>query len=281
MFSLFNHKEKNLKNAVLWSCFWIALALTFNILIYVFAGKQPALEFFAGYLIEKSLSVDNVFVFFVVFSFFKIPPEYQKRVLFHGVIGALIFRFLLIFLGAAVLKSFFWAIYILGAFLLLTGLYVIFKENIAINPGQNFIIKWIYKTFNVTASLEGQRFFLRKAGTLFITPLFLALLTIEGLDVLFALDSIPAIFGITTNTMIVYTSNAFAILGLRSLYIVVMGYASLFQIFKRGIGLILSFIGLKILISPMYSISVGVSLGVILGILLVTTCVSFCLRLTR
>lgn len=271
-------KKRNIKRAVAWSCFWISLAFIFNYLIYVFQGKELALEFLAGYLVEKSLSIDNVFIFFIVFSFFKIPPQYQRRVLFYGILAALVFRFVLIFLGVAILKAFFWAIYILGAFLLLTGLYVVFKEHAKINPGKNFIIRWIYRKFNVTPTLEGERFFLRKAGTVFITPLFLALLTIEGLDLLFALDSIPAVFGVTTNTMIIYTSNAFAVLGLRSLYFVVMEYSSTFQMFKRTIGLILSFIGLKILISPMYSISVGFSLGVIVALILTTALVSFYLK---
>jgi tellurite resistance protein TerC len=269
VFGLFEKSDKELKKAVLWSCFWVCLALVFNVFIYFYAGKQKGLEFLAGYLIEKSLSIDNVFVFYIVFSFFKIPNEYQKRVLFHGVLAALIFRFLLIFAGSAALQNFFWMIYILGAFLLLTGLYVVFKQEMTIDPGKNFLVRWIYRKFNVTKTCEGKSFFVQKAGTLFVTPLFLALLAIEGMDILFALDSIPAIFGITTDTMIIYTSNAFAILGLRSLYVVFVGHAQTFQNFKRAAGLILSFVGLKIVISPMYSLSVGVSLVVILTILLV------------
>ncbi len=266
--------SENKRSALLWSSFWISLALVFNLFIYFYAGQQKALEFLAGYLIEKSLSVDNIFVFFVIFSFFKIPPQYQKRVLFHGVLGALIFRLILIFFGIAVVKTFAWVIYILGVFLLLTGLVVIFKEKIVLDPRKGFIIKWIYKTFNVTNECEAEKFFLRKAGTLFITPLFLALLTIEGMDIVFALDSIPAIFAITTDPMIVYTSNAFAILGLRSLYVVLTRYAELFQSFKKGIGLILLFIGIKILISPLYHMPTGISIAIIVVILLITTCTS-------
>ena len=263
-------KNHLLKKSVAWSIFWILLAFLFNVGVYFYAGKEKALEFLAGYLIEKSLSVDNIFVFFVIFSFFKIPTQYQKRVLFHGIAAALIFRFVLIFLGVEALKHFSFLIYILGIFLLLTGLYVIFKENTKINPETNFLIRWIYRKFNVTQNCEGESFFVKRAGVWFITPLFLSLFMIEVMDIMFALDSIPAIFGITTDIMIVYASNIFAILGLRSLYVVLTNYTQFIEFFKSGIGLVLSFIGLKILISPMYSISVGVSLGVIVSLLLVT-----------
>lgn len=272
MKTLFKNKKQSLKKALGWSFFWIFLALAFNVFIYFYQGQEKALEFLAGYLLEKSLSVDNIFVFFVIFSFFKIPPQYQNRVLFYGILAALIFRFLLILAGLAILKAFAWLIYVLGVFLLVTGFFVIFKENMVLDPRKGFIIRWVYKTFNVTNECEREKFFVKRSGSFFITPLFLALLTIEGMDLIFALDSIPAVFAITTDQMIVYTSNAFAMLGLRSVYIVLACYAKLFQSFKKGIGFILLFTGCKILLAPLYHMPTGVSIVIIIAILAITTC---------
>ncbi|MCG3177127.1 MAG: putative membrane-bound redox modulator Alx [Candidatus Omnitrophica bacterium] len=262
-----------MKEALGWSAFWIALALTFNAGLAVVQGKQVALEFLAGYLIEKSLSVDNIFVFVLIFSFFRIPAQYQHRVLFWGILGALLMRAGFIAGGITLLKTFHWMIYVFGGFLVITGIKMAFKHE-APALDKNPVVRLFKKFMPVTPTLEGQRFFVRKQGRTWATPLFLALLIVEVTDVIFAVDSIPAILAVTDDPFIVYTSNVFAILGLRSLYFALAGVVGLFRYLHYGLAAILVFVGSKMLISDVYKVPIGVSLGVIGALLAVSVLMS-------
>ncbi len=267
----------SLKEATIWSVVWIALALIFNLGIYLFwdeisyasayTNREAALAFFTGYLIEKSLSVDNIFVFVLIFTFFAVPAAYQHRVLFWGIIGALLMRGTLIAVGAALLKEFHWIIYIFGAFLIFTGIKMALHRNEELHPEQNPLVKLLRKVMPVTDTYEGDKFFVRRAGKLMATPLFLVLLLVESTDLVFAVDSIPAIFAITEDPFIVYTSNVFAILGLRSLYFLLAGVVDKFYYLKLGLSVVLVFVGIKMLIVDLFKIPVGISLGVIATIL--------------
>src|SRR5438874_4279224 len=210
----------SLKEALGWSAVWIVLALLFNAGLFYWRGPEPALQFLAGYLIEKSLSVDNIFVFVLLFSFFGVPAAYQHRVLFWGVLGALVMRGLMIALGAVLIDTFHWVIYLFGAFLIFTGVRMAFHKGEEVHPERNPLLKLVRRVVPATKDYERDRFVVRQAGQLMITPLLLVLLVVETTDLIFALDSIPAIFAVTQNTFLVYTSNVFAILGLRSLYFV-------------------------------------------------------------
>jgi len=257
--------EVSFKESLTWSIVWVSLALIFNVLFYYYANwkfttdanllsipgfnaeiaaKQSALEFLTGYVVEKSLAVDNIFVFVVVFSFFGIPLKYQHRILFFGILGALIFRLIFISLGSILLQYQFIVI-IFGIFLILTGIKILFAPEKPINPENNPIIKLFKRYFKVTPAIEGQKFFIRKEGILFATPLFVALLFIEVSDIIFAVDSVPAIFAITKEPLIVFTSNVFAILGLRAMYFMLAGVVDRFKYLKYGLGLVLVFVGLK------------------------------------
>jgi tellurite resistance protein TerC len=257
--------EVSFKESLIWSIIWVSLALLFNLLFYKYAqwkfsehvqllsipgfnpdvaARQSALEFLTGYIIEKSLAVDNIFVFVVVFSFFAIPAKYQHRVLFLGIIGALIFRIIFIALGAILLQYQFIVI-IFGIFLILTGVKILFAPEKPIDPEKNPVIKLFRKFFKVTPNIEGQKFFIKKEGLLYATPLFIALLFIEVSDIIFAVDSVPAIFAITKEPLIVFTSNVFAILGLRAMYFMLAGVVNKFKYLKYGLGLVLVFVGLK------------------------------------
>lgn len=257
--------EVSFKESLTWSIIWVSLALIFNVLFYYYANwkfttdtnllsipgfnaeiaaKQSALEFLTGYVVEKSLAVDNIFVFVVVFSFFGIPLKYQHRILFFGILGALIFRLIFISLGSILLQYQFIVI-IFGIFLILTGIKILFAPEKPINPENNPIIKLFKRYFKVTPTIEGQKFFIRKEGLLFATPLFVALLFIEVSDIIFAVDSVPAIFAITKEPLIVFTSNVFAILGLRAMYFMLAGVVDRFKYLKYGLGLVLVFVGLK------------------------------------
>jgi tellurite resistance protein TerC len=251
------------KEALIWSAVWIVLALAFNAFVYYDFGKQKAIEFLTGYILEKSLSVDNIFVFVLLFSYFKVPSEYQHKVLFWGVIGALILRAILIAVGAIMIAKFHWIIYVFGAFLVFTGFRMAKQNDEDIHPEDNFLIRFFKKIFPVTNDYHGEKFFVKLDGKKFATPLFIVLLAIEFTDLVFAFDSIPAIFAVTSDPFIVYTSNIFAILGLRSLYFALAGVIHKFHFLKIGLSMILIFIGMKMLIMDIYKIPTTYSLGVI------------------
>jgi len=265
------------KEAALWSLVWILLALIFNAGIYYVSGPVRALEFLTGYLIEYSLSVDNIFVFIVIFSYFAVPEAYRHRVLFWGILGALLMRGLFIAVGAALLQHFHWIIYILGAFLVLTGIKLLLKEETSVHPEDNPAIKLLRRLMPITERYEGQRFFVTRQGQRFATPLLVVLVTVESTDLIFAVDSVPAIFAVTTDPFIVYTSNVFAILGLRALYFLLAGVMGLFCYLRYGLGSVLGFVGMKMMLADVYKISIGVSLGVIAALLTLAILVSLLL----
>jgi len=265
----------SIKESLTWTAVWVVLAMLFNAGIWYYSGPQKALEFFTGYLIEKSLSVDNVFVFALLFSYFAVPPIYQHRVLFWGILGALVMRAIMIALGAALINEFSWIIYIFGAFLIITGIKMIVKREEEIHPERNPVVKWFKKLMPVTTDYRGDKFFVRENGVLMATPLFVVLLLIEISDLIFAVDSIPAIFAVTTDTFIVYTSNVFAILGLRSLYFAMARIMDKFHYLKIGLGVVLAFIGVKMLLAhTAYKIDTLVALGVVVLILTVSMVMS-------
>lgn len=266
--------QVSLREAFTWSVIWISLALAFNLGIYYLWGSEKALEFLAGYLIEKSLSVDNIFVFIMIFSYFAVPPIYQHRILFWGILGALVMRAIFIAAGAALLTAFHWIIYIFGAFLIFTGVKMFFAGDEKIEPEKNPAVVLLRRWMPITKDYEGQRFFVRQDGRLWATPLFVVLLVIETTDVIFAVDSIPAIFAITLDPFIVYTSNIFAILGLRALYFLLAGILDMFRYLKVGLAFVLCFVGFKMMIVDFYKIPIGVSLAVVAGILTVSILVS-------
>lgn len=254
------HKEAHvvkIREALVWSGVWIALALIFNAGIFAFWGqiypdseytpKEAGLAFLAGYLIEKALSVDNIFVFLMVFAYFKVPQKYQHRVLFYGIVGALVFRSIFIAVGATILERFMWTMILFGAFLIITGIKMVKMKDKQMNPDNNPVIRAFRKFMPVTPGYEGQSFFKRIDGKLWATPLFITLLFIELTDVIFAVDSIPAIFAITTDPFIVFTSNVFAILGLRALFFALAGLMNLFHYLSYGLAAILVFVGGKMI----------------------------------
>jgi len=258
----------SLRESLAWTGVWVVLALVFNAGVWHYAGSQKALEFFTGYLIEKSLSVDNVFVFALLFSYFAVPPVYQHKVLFWGILGALIMRAVMIAAGAALITKFAWIIYVFGAFLILTGIKMIVKREEEIHPERNPVVKWFKKLMPVTPEYRGDRFFVRENGLRMATPLFVVLLLVEFTDLIFAVDSIPAIFAVTKDPFIVYTSNVFAILGLRSLYFALAGVMDKFHYLKIGLGVVLSFVGVKMILAhTAWKIDTLVSLGVIVVVL--------------
>ncbi|HEY63363.1 MAG TPA: TerC family protein [Caldilineae bacterium] len=258
------------KEALLWSAFWIILALLFNLGIYLWHGSRAALEFLTGYLIEKSLSIDNIFVFLMIFSYFGVPPLHQYRVLFLGILGALIARGIFIAAGVTLIEKFHWTIYIFGIFLVFTGIKMGLQKEKEIHPEANPVIRLFKRFLPVTDRYEGGRFFVRKNGKYLATPLFITLLVIESTDVMFAVDSIPAILAVTLDPFIVYTSNVFAILGLRALYFALAGLMQLFHHLHYGLSLILVFVGVKMLIADFYKVPIGVALGVVAGVLAIS-----------
>ncbi len=250
------------------------LLILFNVFIWFEYGSVKGLEFFTGYVVEKALSVDNIFVFIVILTYFAVPQEVQHKVLFWGVLSAIIFRAAFIVLGAALVAKFHWILYLLGAFLIVTAIKMAMQGESEVHPERNPFVKFARKIFPVTNGYEGSRFFVRKNGKLSITPLFLVLLMIETTDIAFATDSIPAIFAITRDTVIIYTSNIFAILGLRSLYFVVAGFMKQFRYLKYGLSVVLGFIGAKMLIEPWLKIHIGLSLAVIFGVIMISIVIS-------
>jgi tellurite resistance protein TerC len=236
------------REAWIWTGVWVTLAMIFAYLVFRYQGSQRGLEFLTGYLIELSLSVDNLFVFILIFAFFKVPSKYQHRVLFWGVLGALVMRLTMIFIGATLLNRFHWIIYIFGGFLVYTGIKMFRHEETELRPDENPIVKLVTRFFPITDYYEGKRFFIKVDGKLAGTLLLLVLVVVEVTDLVFAVDSIPAIFAVTTNTFIVYTSNAFAILGLRSMYFLLAGVVEKFQYLRVGLAIVLTFIGAKMLL---------------------------------
>ncbi len=259
--------DVKLKEALTWSAFWILLAMAFCGGLWYFDdrvnGTQRSLEFLTGYLTEYALSVDNIFVFILIFTYFRVSPEHRHKVLFWGIMGALVMRAVMIYAGVALIHRFEWIIYIFGAFLLFTGIKLAFHSDGDIDPGDNPIVKLFKKFMPVTSDYRGSAFFVIENGKRFATPLFIVLLVIESSDLVFAVDSIPAILGISKDPFIVYTSNVFAILGLRSLYFALAGVMDLFHHLKYALAFILSFVGVKMLIEHWYKIPVAISLGVI------------------
>ncbi len=263
------------KNAVFWVLFWILLAVLFNIGIYVFLGQDSALKFLGGYVIELSLSVDNLFLFLMIFEAYRIPVIYQRRVLNYGIIGAVILRFLFITLGVSIVNKFHWVLYIFGAILLISGFKMMFKEEDDNTYNGSRLLRVLDNIIPTTNSIHGEKFFIRINNVLYATPLFAIIFLIETSDILFAIDSIPAIFSITTNPFIVYTSNIFAILGLRSLYFVLQKLHSAFCYVKYGVALVLCFTGVKLLIL-FFSIEIPIltSLLIIISILILSVIAS-------
>jgi len=262
------------REAVLWTLFYVSLALLFNVGIFVTRGQDAGLKFLTGYLIEYSLSVDNLFVFLLIFSYFKVPSHYQHRVLFWGIVGAQVMRAIFILAGVALIHKFHWIIYVFGVFLVYTGFKLIKEKDKEIHPEKNPIVKLCSKYLPMTSGYVEGKFFVKQGGKRLATLLFLVLLVIETTDVVFAVDSIPAIFGITLDPFIVYTSNMFAILGLRSLYFALAAAMRKFHYLTYGLSFILVFIGTKMLIADFYHIPVGIALGVVAGILSVSVVTS-------
>jgi tellurite resistance protein TerC len=269
--------EVSLKEAGLWSGVWVALAMVFNLGVYRWFGPERALEFTTGYLIEKALAVDNIFVFVVIFSTFAVPAVYQHRVLFWGVLGALAMRAGFIVLGGAFLQRFAWAMYVFGGILAITGVRLLLQRNQEVHPERNPVVRVFQRLFPVTTEPAGDKFTVVRNGRRFATPLLLALVAVEVTDVIFAVDSIPAIFAVTKDPYIVFTSNIFAILGLRSLYFLLAGIINRFAYLKVGLALVLIFVGAKMLAIDIYHVPIGASLGIIATILIASLVVSLVL----
>ena len=270
------------KEAMAWTAVWVSLAMLFAALLQVTRGKTEALEFLTGYIIELSLSMDNVFVIALIFGYFRVPSQYQHRVLFWGILGALIMRGVMIGIGVAIISLLSWVLYILGAFLLFSGIKMLFVET-EVEPERNPIIRWVRKVYPVTVNLDGQKFLTQFNGRRALTPLALVLVMVETTDLVFAVDSIPAIFAVTTNPFIIFTSNVFAILGLRTMYFLLAGAIGYFRYLKFGLSLVLAFIGVKMLLDPhgrhpplwfQVKIPISVSLLIVAGIIIITIAAS-------
>jgi tellurite resistance protein TerC len=266
---IFNRKSHTvgMKEALGWSAVWIVISQLFNIFIYRSYGSEAAVEFLTGYILELSLSVDNLFVFLLLFSYFKVPSEYQHKVLFWGILGAQIMRAFFIAIGTALIAQFHWILYVFGAFLVYTGIRMAFDKGDEVNPESNIVLKLFRKVFPISPEYHGSNFFVNIDGRKHATILFVVLLIVEATDLVFAVDSIPAVFAVTRNPLIVYTSNIFAILGLRSMYFALAGIMNLFHYLKIGLAFILSFIGIKMLIADFYHMPTAVALGVVAGVL--------------
>jgi tellurite resistance protein TerC len=270
--------EVSMKEAGAWSAVWVSLALVFNYGVYHFMGAQAGLEFLTGYLIEKALSVDNIFVFVLVFSYFRVPARYQHRVLFWGILGALLMRGAMIAAGAVLITRFHWVIYVFGAFLVITGIRMAMQDEMDIEPEHNPVIRLVRRLLPVSNVYHGQRFFVTETvgGRVrrMATPLFIVLVVVETTDLVFAVDSIPAIFAVTTDPFLVYTSNVFAILGLRALYFLLAGVIHRFHFLKLGLSVVLVFVGAKMLVADLYEIPIGLSLGVVAVVLVASVVAS-------
>ena len=252
-----------LKESLFWSAIWIVVALLFNIAVYFWRGPEVALQFLTGYLIERSLSIDNLFIFLMIFSYFRVASQLQYKVLFWGILGALIMRAFFIATGVVLITMFHWVIYVFGAFLIFTAARMAFEKGKEMHPEKNPVLRIFRRFMPITEDYAGNKFFIRKEGKLYATPLLVVLLVIESTDVVFAIDSIPAILAVTTDPFIVYTSNVFAILGLRALYFALASIIGMFHYLKIGLSIILAFVGLKMLLSNFYQLPVSVTLGVV------------------
>lgn len=274
---VFNRKphEIKIKEALLWSAFWIILAFIFNYGVYHWLGKEKAMEFLTAYVVEKSLSVDNLFVFIMIFGFFNVKPENQHKILFWGIIGALVLRAIFIIAGIALISMFHWIIYVFGVFLIITGARIPFEKDKEINPDKNPLVKLFKKFMPVSSNTEKGKLFIRANHKTYATPLFIALIMIEFSDLIFAVDSIPAVLAISNDPFIVYTSNVFAILGLRSLYFALAGIVTLFRYLKYGLSAILIYVGIKMCISGFYKIPTLLSLSIIIGLLTISILASY------
>ncbi|HXG33270.1 MAG TPA: TerC family protein [Bryobacteraceae bacterium] len=267
--------EVRMGEAVIWTLVWIILALLFNVGVYFWFGAERALEFLTGYIIEKALSVDNIFVFLVIFSYFAVPPVFQHRVLFWGVLGALIMRAVFIVLGAALLQRFHWVMYIFGAFLVFTAVKLFLQRASEVHPERNPVFLLFRRMVPSVSDYRGQRFLVKEGGAWRATPLLLVLVCVEATDLVFAVDSIPAIFAVTRDPFIVYTSNIFAILGLRALYFVLAGMMARFHYLRVGLAFVLGFVGVKMLIADFYKLPITLSLAVVAGVLGATVVASW------
>ncbi len=278
---IFNRKEHRipLKEALLWSMTWISLAMLFGLFVFFEFGRIRALEYLTGYVIEYSLSVDNIFVFILIFSYFAVKDEYQHKILFWGIIGALVMRGIFIFTGVALINRFHWIVILFGLFLVFTGIIMLFRGEIQIDPEKNPVVKFARRFLPVSDKLHGSRFFIRQNHMTYATPLFLVLIVIESSDLIFAVDSIPAVLAISHETFIVYTSNIFAILGLRSLYFAVTGIMGYFRYLKTGLAFVLTFVGVKMLASFFhFEIPILISLAIIIFILVTSVISSVLIR---
>jgi tellurite resistance protein TerC len=264
----------NLKESLFLSAIWIVVALIFNIAVYFWRGPEVALQFLTGYLIEKSLSIDNLFIFLMIFSYFRVASQLQYKVLFWGILGALIMRAFFIATGVVLITMFHWVIYVFGAFLIFTAARMAFEKGKEMHPEKNPVLRILGRFIPITEDYAGNKFFIRKEGKLYATPLLVVLLVIESTDVVFAVDSIPAILGVTTDPFIVYTSNVFAILGLRALYFALASIMGMFHYLKIGLSIILAFVGLKMLLSNFYQLPIVVTLGVVALTLVVSVLAS-------
>jgi tellurite resistance protein TerC len=265
----------SLREAAGWYVVWVSLAIVFNLGIFLWLGADKGTEFLAGYIIEVSLSVDNVFVWLIIFSYFAVPAKYQHRVLFLGILGAIVFRGLFIATGVTLLNMFGWLIFVFGAFLIFTGIRLALRKEEEVHPERNPVLRLARRLLPVASGYEGQRFFIRRHGRLMATPLFMVLLVVEVSDLVFAVDSVPAILAITRDPFIVWTSNVFAILGLRALFFLVAGVLRYFRYLKVGLALVLCFVGVKMVVSEFYHVSTPISLGAVAGILAVTMLASY------
>jgi len=274
---VFNRKAHEIKvrEALLWTAFWVILAMLFCLGVYFIEGHQKALEFLTAYLIEESLSVDNLFVFLMIFNYFAVPGKYEHKALFWGILGALILRGVFIITGVALIQRFHWLIYVFGAFLILTALKMAFGKGQDIHPEKNPILGLLRKVMPMAGSYDKGHFFVRKEGRWFASPLFAVVLVLETTDVVFAVDSIPAVLAVSRDPFIVYTSNVFAILGLRSLFFALSGMMRLFCYLHYGLVVVLSFVGIKMLVSKFYTIPIALSLAIVAGVLLLSVLLSF------
>jgi tellurite resistance protein TerC len=257
----------NVRKAIAWTVFWIFCALLVNAGIYFFLGHQKAMEFLAGYVIEESLSVDNLFVFLIIFGYFKVPPEQQRRALNFGIMGVVLLRGIMIGLGSSLVTHFHWILYVFGVILLYSGYKIAFGGDMEVDPERNLVMRGFKKLFPVKESYHGTKFFIKEHGQWFAAPLLVALIVIETTDVMFAIDSIPAVFGITTDPIIVFSSNFMAVLGLRSIYFILEKIHKAFVYVKYGVGIVLAFVGAKMLLDHVYPIGTFASLCVVVSIL--------------
>jgi tellurite resistance protein TerC len=270
--------EVSVKEALTWTAIWIGIAMAFNLFVYYYFDKETALQFFTAYLVEKSLSIDNIFVIIMIFSYLSVPANYQHKVLFWGILGALVMRAIFIFAGIELIQNFHWLIYVFGGFLVVTGIRMIKSGDKPMDLERNPLVQFVRKLFPITESFVGDRFFVRQDGKLWATPLFVVVILIEATDLIFAVDSIPAIISISENPFIVYTSNVFAILGLRSLYFALAGIERYFIYLKYGLAAILVFVGLKMSLADFIKIPVEISLIVILFLLVISMIASVVIK---